>query len=54
VGGTAVEGWPAPAGNARRAGARRHGVLVPGVSRVAGTDFEFEFLQNFEQNSAKL
>jgi hypothetical protein len=28
-------------------------VLAPGLNRVAGTAFEFEFLQNFEYNSTK-
>jgi hypothetical protein len=36
------------AGDVRRAGVRRRGVLAPDLNCVAGTDFEFEFLQIFE------
>jgi hypothetical protein len=52
--GTATEGRPAPAGDARRAGARHRGALAPGLNSVAGPAFEIEFLQNFEYNSTKL
>jgi hypothetical protein len=44
----AAEVRPASASEARRAGARRHGVLAPDPNSVAGTVFKFEFLQKFE------
>jgi hypothetical protein len=53
-GDTAAEGRPAPAGEARRAGARRRSVLAPGLNRVADSAFEFKFLQIFEYISTKL
>jgi hypothetical protein len=53
-GGTTAKGRPTPAGDARRAGSQRHGVLALGLNRVADSAFEFEFLQIFEYNSTKL
>jgi hypothetical protein len=50
----AAEGQPAPAGNARRVGARRRGMLEPGLNRVADPAFEIVSLQDFEYNSTKL
>jgi hypothetical protein len=35
------------ADDARRAGARRRGVLAPGLNRVADSAFEFKFLHIF-------
>jgi hypothetical protein len=46
--GTAAEGRPVTRG------ARRRGVLAPGLNRVADSAFEFEFLQIFEYDLTKL